>query len=211
VPRELAAVVLGAIGALGLIVLVPSLSVEYGVLRAFQQMLWIVAPVMAAGMALMLSPFRGKAAALAVVVPVGMLLVLAGTVPTFFGGNPARLALENSGVYYERYVAPDADVEAMTWLGTAKDTGPAQPDVIADRNDGIRIMSGAPKPTQTSDRMYPTLLTRGSYVFVDSHLAEKREGSVFTSGDLITYRYPLQDLDRRLDLVYSAGHARVYR
>lgn len=211
VPRELAAIVLGAVGALGLIVLIPSLSVEYGVLRAFQQTLWVVAPVMAAGLWTLLRPFAGRAATLAVVVPVGLLLVLAGALPTLLGGNPARLALENSGVYYDRYVAPDADVSAMAWLGSAKDTGPAQPDVIANRNDGIRIMSSAPKATQVSDRMYPTMLTRGSYVFVDSHLGRKREGSVFYSGDLITYRYPMQDLDRRLDLVYSAGHNRVYR
>ena len=35
--------------ALGLVVVVPNLSVEYGVLRAFQQTLLVVAPVMATG------------------------------------------------------------------------------------------------------------------------------------------------------------------
>ena len=42
--------------ALGLIVLVPNLSVDYGVLRAFQQTLLVVAPLMAAGLWMVLRP-----------------------------------------------------------------------------------------------------------------------------------------------------------
>ena len=49
-PREVAFLSFGAVAALGLIVLVPNLSVDYGVLRAFQQTLLVVAPLMAAGL-----------------------------------------------------------------------------------------------------------------------------------------------------------------
>jgi uncharacterized membrane protein len=211
VPLELICVVLGSMAVLGLVVLVPSLSVEYGVLRAFQQTLLIVAPVMAAGMWLLLRPFAKHAAVMAVAVPVGLLLILCSVVPALLGGNPARLALENSGVYYDRYLASDADVSAMAWLAAAGDSRGSQPEVIASSSNVIRIMSTAKRPLQVADLLYPTLLTNGSYVFVDSHLGQKRQATVFYSGDLITYVYPMQDLNQHLNLVYSSGLNRVYR
>lgn len=211
VSRELASVAVGALAALSLVVLVPSLSVEYGVLRAFQQTLLVVAPIMAAGMWTLVRPFRHRAPAVAAALPFALLLILCGALPALLGGNPARLALANSGLYYDRYLAPDADVTAMSWLAAAQDVGDLEPKVIASRNNGIRIVSASDKPFEVADRLYPTLLTTGSYVFVDSHLVQQRQSTIFYSGDLITYVYPLRDLDRRLDLVYSSGRSRVYR
>jgi hypothetical protein len=192
-------------------VLVPSLSVEYGVLRAFQQTLLVAAPVTAAGMWLLVRPLRTRAAMLATAIPVALLLVLCGAAPALLGGNPARLALGNAGLYYDRYLAADSDVRSMSWLAAAIDENGPHPQVIASRNHGIRIAATRNEPSLVADRMYPTLLTRGSYVFADSHLQQKRQSSVFYSGDLITYVYPLRLLDRRLDLVYSSGSSRVYR
>ncbi len=118
--------VLGVMAALGLVVVIPNLSVEYGVLRAFQQTLLVVAPVMAAGMWALLRPLGRHAAtlaaALAAAVPVGLLLVLSGVLPTLLGGHQARLALENSGLYHDRYVAADSDVTSMAWLAAGAAT-----------------------------------------------------------------------------------------
>lgn len=208
---ELTCVVLGTMAALGLVVVVPSLSVEYGVLRAFQQSLLVVAPVMAAGMWTLLKLFGRRAAMLAVVVPVGVLLVLSGVLPTLLGGHQARLALANSGLYYDRYIAADSDVTSMSWLTTAKDDEGPEPKVIASRNYVLPAVTAGLSPADVVDRIYPTLLTKGSYVFVDSRMAQTRKSTIFYSGDRITYRYPMGDLDRLLDLVYSSGKSRVYR
>jgi hypothetical protein len=61
-----------------------------------------------------------------------------------------------------------------------------------------------------SDRLYPTLLSDDAYVFVDRQILDQGVSTVFYTGDLLAYTYPLDDLDRRLDLVYSGPHARVY-
>jgi len=211
VPREAACVVLGTLAALGLVVLVPSLSVEYGVLRAFQQTLLVTAPVMAAGLWMLVRLFRVRVGVLSAAVPVGLLMVLCGAAPTLLGGNPARLALQNFGLYHDRYLATDADVLTMSWLAAAEHADDERPKVITSRNNGIRIALARGAPVAVADRMYPTLLTTGSYVFADSHLVRKRQSTIFYSGDLITYAYPLHNLDRHLDLVYSAGRSRVYR
>ena len=208
---ELTCVVLGVLAALGLVVVVPSLSVEYGVLRAFQQSLLFVAPVMAAGMWTLLRATGRRATALAVVVPVGMLLVLSGVASSVIGGHQARLALANSGLYYDRYIAADSDVTSRSWLTTAPDRSRAEPKVITSRNDVIPTVTAGLAPEEVVDRIFPTLLTKSSYVFVDSRMSRTHKATIFYSGDRITYRYPMGDLDRLLDLVYSAGSSKVYR
>ncbi len=210
-PRELSFLAFGAVAALGLVVLVPNLSVEYGVLRAFQQTLLLTAPVMAVGLWTLVRPLRAAAPVLTVAVPVGLLLVLTGAATSLLGGSTPRLALANAGLYYDRYLASDADLQAMSRLAQAWDPGGPTPTVIASRNDGIRIVADGEDPGDVADRLYPTLLTRGSYIFLDSHLVRERRSTVFYSGDLITYVYPVHELDRLANLVYSAGSSRVYR
>ena len=97
IPLEVAYVSVGAVAALGLIVLVPNLSVDYGVLRAFQQTMLVVAPLMAAGLALLLRPLGARAGVVLVAVPVVLLLVLTGVLPALIGGQQERIALANSG------------------------------------------------------------------------------------------------------------------
>jgi hypothetical protein len=127
------------------------------------------------------------------------------------GGHQARLALANSGLYYDRYVAADSDVTSMSWLTTAEDAEGPEPKVIASRNYVLPTVTAGLSPADVVDRIYPTLLTKGAYVFVDARMAQTRKSTIFYSGDRITYRYPMSDLDRLLDLVYSSGSSRVYR
>ncbi len=210
VPEEAVFLTVGAVAALGVIVLIPQLSVDYGVLRALQQTLLVVAPVVAVGMWVVVRHWKSGAVAFSVAIPLALLLVFSGAISSLLGGYSGRLALSNSGLYYERYYASESDVQAVGWV-TAEDRGSRPPPkVIANRNVGVRVLS-ARESALVADRLYPTLLTKGEYVFVDSRLHETGRATVFYTGDFITYRYPLHKLDRRLDLVYSSERTRIYR
>jgi hypothetical protein len=210
VPEEAVFLTFGSVAALGVIVLIPMLSVDYGVLRAFQQTLLVVAPVVATGMWVVVRHWKARAAALSVAVPLGLLLVFSGAVPSLLGGYAGRLALSNSGLYYERYYASESDMQAVDWVVAADGATGPPPKIIANRNIGVRVLS-ARDDARVADRLYPTLLTKGEYVFVDSRLRETGRAAIFYTGDFITYRYPMRNLNRRLDLVYSSELTRIYR
>jgi len=213
--RELTYLSLGAVAALGLIVLVPNLSVDYGVLRAFQQTLLVVAPVLAIGLAVALRPLRARlprlAAGLAAGVPVAVFLVLAGVLSVAFGGQQQRLALASSGVYYDRFFVSDAEMQAITWLGSVDHADRTNERIIANRNVNVRLLAMSDNRAPIADRLYPTLLSKDAYVFVDSQIIERGTSTIFYTGDLLTYTYPLHDLDRGMNLVYSGPDARIYR
>ena len=139
--HEFRYVAVGAMVALGLIVLVPNLSVDYGVLRAFQQTMLVVAPVMAAGLWMLLRPLRGRAAPYLVGVPLVLLLLLTGVLPALIGGQQQRIALGSSGPYYDSFYASDADVHAVSWLASADHQDVSNKRVIANRNVDVRLLA----------------------------------------------------------------------
>lgn len=197
-PREVAFLVWGSMAALGLITVVPNLSVDYGVLRAFQQTLLVVAPVMAVGAAMAL---RRKV--LVAAGPVALLVVLAAT--------QQRMALANAGTYYDRFFASDSEMGGLTWLGEVDHADRTNERIIASRNLNVRLLALSDNRAPVSDRLYPTLLSRDAYTFVDGQILDRGESTVFYTGDLLTYRYPLDEVDHHLDLLYDAPEARVYR
>lgn len=213
--RELTFVSAGAVAALGLIVVVPNLSVDYGVLRAFQQTLLVVAPLMAMGLAVALRPLVTRlpraAAVLAAAVPVAMFLVLAGVLSVALGGQQQRMALAASGVYYDRFFVSDAEMQAIEWLGAADHADRGNERIIANRNINVRLLALSDNRAPVADRLYPTLLSKDAFVFVDSQIMDRGVSTIFYTGDLLTYTYPLQDLDDEMDLVYSGPDARIYR
>lgn len=197
-PREVVFLVWGSMAALGLIVVIPNLSVDYGVLRAFQQTLLVVAPVMAMGMWFVL-----RRRVLCAVAPVALLVVLAAT--------QQRIGIANAGTYYDRFFATDSAMQGIGWLGATDRADKENERIIASRNVNVRLLALSDNRAPVSDRLYPTMLSRDGYVFVDGQILDQGESTVFWTGDLLTYTYPVEVLDRKLDRIYDAPQARVYR
>lgn len=211
VTPELLCLAVGVLGSVGLVVVVPSLSVEYGVLRAFLQAMLVLAPVAAVGLWWVLRRLGRAGTGWLLAVPVVLVLVLTSAGPAILGGGPAKLSLHNAGLYHDRYIVADSDVVAARRLAEAPDDSGDMVKVLTSRHQAIRVATAGVPPTEVHDRTFPTLLSVGSYVFADAGMVTRRQETVFYSGDRITYRYPLGNLDRLLDLVYSAGDSRVYR
>ncbi len=187
----------GSMAALGLIVMVPNLSVDYGVLRAFQQTLLVVAPVMAMGMWFVLPP-QGRCCAVRAGRPAGRCCA---------ADRSSGSALANAGTYYDRFFATDSAMQGISWLGATDRADRANERIIANRNVNVRLLALSDNRAPVSDRLYPTMLSRDAYVFVDGQILDQGQSTVFYTGDLLTYTYPVQVLDRHLDLIYSAPRA----
>lgn len=213
--RDLAFLVWGAMTALGLVVLVPNLSVEYGVLRAFQQTLLVIAPMMAMGLWWLLRPVARwsprRAATLLGLVPVLLLGILTGLLPAVLGGQQQRFAYASAGDYYNRFYASDAELTGLGWLGAVDHADTTNVRLIASRGIDVRLLVLSLNRAPVADRLFPTLLSKDGYVFIDSQILHQGTSTVFYTGDSLTYTYPLRLLDRHLDLVYSSPDARVYR
>lgn len=203
---------LGSMTGLAVVVLVPGLSAEYGVFRAFQQLLIAAAPVVVVGASVMVGWLRRAAVPALVLGLAAMYAVLSGVLAYAIGGAPGDYALNNRGVYYRDYHADDAMVAADRWVGQqVRRSRPAVP-LATDYTYTARLQTDAGHGGQVgSEFYYPPVLLRGAWVVLQGDSYRQGYASTFFTGDLLTYRYPTRLLERRLDVVYAGPSGEVLR
>ncbi|ABS02547.1 hypothetical protein [Kineococcus radiotolerans] len=202
----------GGAATVAVIAVLPALSVEYGVFRALQQALLVLAPVMALGVTQLCSLLGRRAGAvLPAALLIGLLPALSGASSQVLGGFSPQLYLNNSGLYYNIYYVNAREIAGTEWLRreaekSARDN--VQVDISSDRYTINRVRSVLPLPKATD--IFPPLVRTDALVFLGTPTMEKGISTINFKGSLITYRYPLGLLDREKDLLYANGGAEVY-
>lgn len=207
--RDQTTLTVGAVVMLGLLTVIPSLSADYGVLRAFQQGLFFFAPFIAAGLLAALRWAGRRRMVIAYTVIVALFLDLTGVVPRLLGGYPAQLQLSNSGQYYDIYYPTTEERNAAYWLVRSFDAAGKQSLVQTDRFTFNRQQTTITGPAVGD--LFPTALRTDAYVLVGSSTVRTDRVTFSYEGDLVTYRYPLGLLDTTKNLLYSSEGARIYR
>lgn len=211
VSREQFWLALGSLGALAVIIGVPGLSADYGVLRAFQQTLLFAAPLVGVGFLTALRPL-GRAALPAVgALVAAMGLVLTGAQAAATGAHPGQLSQDDSGQYYELLYVDSPEISAARWLATTTAGAGPQYVTASDIVSVTRLQSMLPATVMVNGDFLPSLLVRGTYVFLGAQTAVHGRATVFYTGDLITYAYPTGAVEGTLDVVYSSGSAEILR
>lgn len=192
-------------------VLLPALTVEYGLLRSVQQGLFVLAPFLVAGS---IAPFiwlgLRRATTAAAVIGTTFFLSLTGVLPTLLGGYPAQLHLENSGEYYDLYYVQPEERAALAWLSQRVDpSSEVQSELQSDRYRSADPAAFA--SFSVSDDIYPTFLRPDAFVFLGESVVQRGTAALPEGNDRITYRYPRALLDAQKDLVYSSAGGAVYR
>ncbi|MGW7531882.1 hypothetical protein [Amycolatopsis sp. NPDC054798] len=203
--HDLFVLAVGGLGVLAAEIALPQLSVDYGLLRTFQQGLFGFAPFIAMGSVWALSWLKRWRMPAATAAALLLFLDLTGALPRLFGGYPAQLQLDNAGQYYDIYYAHPQERAAIAWL----EQHTAAHRIQSDRYTFSRLQTlidGRP-----GDDIYPPLVQRGSFVLLGFPTVRKDEVTVFYQGDLVTYRYPLGFLDGAKNKVYSSNGTSVYR
>ena len=197
-------------------VLVPNLSVDYGLLRAFQQALFVLAPFLAIGSVALFRPLGRLAPSLARAGPplaatlaVGAFVSTSGLLPQLTGGYPPQLNLNNAGNYYDLYYVTPNEVAGIEWTLGHVPPGEAEGNILADTYTSGRVEAY----TGVSDLgdIVPPLVRRYSYVFLGNASVRSGTSSASIDGDVVTYRYPRQFLTGVKALVYSNGGSEVFR
>jgi uncharacterized membrane protein len=210
--REFFFLCVGSLGTVAVITVLPDLSVDYGVLRAFQESLILIAPMLVSGSLIIFSPLRGRwAPAMAAVVSIGIFVSTCGLMPQLLGGYPAQLNLNNSGQYYEVYYMQPQEVAAVDWLEN-------KPGTITDGVQGSyapnryeftspRYVNGQESVTD----IYPPLVRQSSWVILGYSTLQTGRATTTYDGDLLTYVYPVAFLQENKNLVYDNGSTEIYK
>lgn len=209
--RDQVTLTIGAAWVVALLTVLPQLSVEYGVLRAFQQGLFLFAPFIAAGSIWIFRWSGRRAVPLACATATLLLLDLTGVVPKLVGGYPDQLHLANAGQYYDLYYAHPEERTAIAWL--RRTTAGQEPPVQSELPRGLDVFTPPCTPSGdcAPEGIFPTVLSTRGYTVLGFTSVRKRQATLFYGGDLVTYSYPLGLLDRTKNKIYSSDGAEIYR
>jgi uncharacterized membrane protein len=203
----------GSIVMVGLITVLPGISTDYGVLRAFQEALITGAPVIVLGSTAVLRWFRRPRVAVIVgpVICFGLFAITSSLVPQVIGGNQPELNLNNSGSYYDAYYNHPQEEAAVGWLAK-------QPFVMADglqgsyEQDRFAFMNSANvSGNEVIADIFPTLIRRSSWALLSYSMVHGGTAVTSLNGDLVEYRYPLSILELNKNLVYNNGGSEIYK
>jgi uncharacterized membrane protein len=207
--RDQMTLTVGALGMVALFTLLPQLSVDYSVLRAFQQGMFFFAPFIAAGTLWVLRwAGRRRTVPIACALVAALFLDLTGVIPKLLGGYPAQLQLSDSGRYYDIYYPHATERQATFWLEKRISADKSQV-LQTDRYSFGRLQTLITGPAEGD--IHPTLLRTDSYVLLGTTSVLKGQATTFYRGDLITYRYPVGLLDATKNQIYSSEGATIYR
>ncbi|MCX4538321.1 DUF2206 domain-containing protein [Streptomyces sp. NBC_01669] len=207
--RDQTTMALAALSTVALFTVVPQLSVDYGVLRAFQQGLFFFAPFLAAGTLWVLRWAGHRKEVLGAVLTFCLLLNLVGVMPKVLGGYPAQIQLSNSGDYYDIYYTQSQEVKAALWLDAWKRAREDATPIQMDSFSYTRL-----KPYMASDAAgvsTPVWLDKDAYLLLGTTPAKTGRVSIFYRGDRITYEFPRELVEKKKDLVYNNGGSVVLR
>lgn len=191
-------------------VLLPNGSIDYGLLRLFQQgMILFSLPLIIGGLAL-LSIFDKIHKSIKIYgltfIFVLFFLYLSGFIPNITGGYYPQLNVNNGGFYYDAYYTSTTDILSMTWLN---DNGNKKTPVQSDWFALNKIH--AYEKFYTIDAMIPSSIRINSYVYLSTFNTTSKSIIEYVNSDPIYYTYDFAILNNNKNLIYSNGNSKIYR
>ncbi len=190
-------------------VLLPVLSAEYGVLRAFEQSLMFLGVlVVIGGLSLCVRFSEHKRFLVVTGFAIVFFYAMTGVFTQLFVRHPGQLHLSNAGTYYDTYYTHDSELQAIEWFDK---NIPKSPDIkIQTDHTAVNALYGI-TGAEIIHGMYPGLIRRDSYVLLTYANVHKSQSMVLWNSNIVKYVYPTAFLDEQKDLLYSSENVKIYR
>lgn len=186
-------------------IILPQLSIEYGLLRMFQQMLTFLSLPIIIAILMITSPFKKISQLLAVgVVSIIFFLVLTGFFANLTGDYYPQLNLSNSGLYYDAYYTREENINSAIWLAKNKDKKSA----VQSDNAGVAVLQ-LYGDFQANREIFPSIMRRSSYVYLTN--ANRTNTIVSIESNTLLFTSPINFLQENKNLIYNDGLNRIYK
>ncbi len=193
---------IGAFFLLILITVLPALSLEYGVLRMFQQFLFMFSLPIVLGLSSILFFVKEQKRILFTgIIVIFFFLNLTGFISHITGDYYPQMTLDNAGLYYDAYYVDKSEVVAIIWLSEHDvDYGPVQ---SASANGKQLLAYG--NITSVND-ILPAVIQKNAYVFIKVSTSTQ---VTFDKSTLI-FESSKSFLDDNKNLIYANGEYNIY-
>ncbi len=193
---------------IALMVIMPGVSVSYGLLRLFQQALMLFGLPIVLGTILIFGKLRLKDRTRSYIVStiaIIYFLNLSGFLAELTGGYYPELNLRNEGIYYNAYYVHKGEAASIDWLSKSMEENVT---VQSARIDGDKLWAYGNIPT--IEGSIPQTFRKSAYVYV-SYINTATGNTVISVDRSIMTKYPTEFLDQNKNLIYTNGQSKIYR
>lgn len=192
---------------LALMVVLPVLSINYGVLRAFQQaLIFLIIPIilLLARLTRRLWPWAKNTLATGGITV--LFLLFSGFFAQLLGGVSPSLNLNNQGLYYGLFYATYADVKAHQWLKQNVKKGS---DVRA-ANFNRALMHDPDYPFKRTG-ILPTQIGADTFIYLDPAQVAAQKLYLYYESSPLILTFPLDYYHGTRNQLYSTQTTRIYQ
>ncbi len=193
----------GALFLLALITVLPDLSIEYGVLRMFQQLLFVLSLPIVLGFSSILFFVKEQRRILVIgIIVIVFFLNLTGFIAHLTGNYYPQMALDNGGLAYDVFYVDRLDIVAIVWL--SENDVNNEPVVADARVIGKLLTYG---DINAIAENFPAVVPKNAYVY----LLVSGNPIVIIDNNRIYYNSDKSFLDKYKNLIYSDGKINIYK
>lgn len=198
---------LAGVVVLALLVVLPVLSINYGVLRAFQQaLIFLLLAIIILLVALARHLNRRVITSVTTTGILLLFLLFTGVFTQLLGGASPSLSLNNQGLYYGLYYSSRADTSSFAWLKAHV----AKKQDVRAANFNRASMHDPNYPFARSD-ILPLQVTPSSYVYLDPAQVTTQRAYIYYDSSPLIMTFPLGYYDEAKDEIFSTTSTRIYR
>ena len=178
------------------------LSLDYGVLRMFQQLLFILSlPIVLGINSVFFFVKEQKRIFCTCILVIFLFLNLTGFVSHLTGDYYPQMWLDNSGLYYDAYYVHRSDIAAIAWLSANNiNHDPVEADI---ENIDIEKVYGH---MNALNEIFPSVIRKNAYVIMQTSSTR-----VVVGPYVLIYNSPLPFLNDNKNRIYSNGGNNIYK
>lgn len=202
--------------ALGLFCLIaatilPLVTVDYSLLRVYQQMLiFLSLPAVVGGITTLkiIKNMRVKTIIISVIF-ILYFLSYSGFINQIIGGSQASIQLNNYGEYFDNYYVHDYDIESARWLSSNYNR---ESLIYADGQAFNRLETFSNiYGGRNANSILPSIIDKNAYVYLSYTNTVKQRIPLFFQGSLISYNNPKEFFDDCKNTIYSNGGSKILK
>jgi len=196
----------GCLVLLSLIIVIPLVTEQYDLSRAYLQLLIILALLSVIGLFYLTKFIKNDSChyLIITILYIVYFLFYSGLIFQFITGLQS-ITLNNHGISYETQYITDSEIKSAVWLKTMRKSN----NIYADEAAQLRLRSFGGINNLFTD-INPATILRNSYVYLDRMNVENNAVFKIYSNSNLVYNYPTAFLNANKNLVYNNGRSKIY-
>ncbi|MHB1376982.1 MAG: DUF2206 domain-containing protein, partial [Candidatus Humimicrobiaceae bacterium] len=191
--------------------ILPLITIEYNLLRIYQQVLIVLSLPAILGIQIMFK-FLKKENIITIFTLFILIIYFLFTsefIPQIIGGSEASIQLNNYGLYYDKYYTHNSEVKSAKWLLNNYDKVNL---IYVDESSvsKLKTFSSIKKGHFIYDTL-PSIIDKNAYVYLSYANTIKKISIKSFRGEIMEFDFPIQFLNDNKNKIYNNGSSEIFK